>query len=169
MIKYARQYGFDWLKIAALAYQESQFDQSARSPSGALGVMQIHPDTAADPNVGIPDITSAENNIHAGIKYLAFIRDRYFNEGNIAPDARVDFTFAAYNAGPARINELRQKAKSQGLDPNVWFFNVERVARSTFGRETVVYVENINKYYIAYKTIETTLEKRTRTMEEMKK
>jgi len=167
--KYSRQYGFDWIKITALAFQESRFDQNAKSPSGALGIMQIHPKTAADPNVDIPDISSAENNIHAGIKYLAFLRDRYFTDSEIPHGSRVDFTFAAYNAGPTRINALRRRAAKQGLNPNIWFFNVEQVARGDIGRETVEYVANINKYYIAYKTSEKTLDTRTRLKDKMEK
>ncbi|MEZ5866714.1 MAG: lytic transglycosylase F [Geminicoccaceae bacterium] len=55
--KYGDAYGFDWLMLAAQGYQESRIDQSLRSPAGAIGVMQILPSTAADPNVGIDDIT----------------------------------------------------------------------------------------------------------------
>jgi membrane-bound lytic murein transglycosylase MltF len=103
--KYAKMYGFDWLKIAALAYQESRFDQEKKSGRGAVGVMQIKPDTAADPNVNIKDVFKLENNIHAGVKYLAFLRDRYFDDAAIDPNAKVNFTVAAYNAGPARITK----------------------------------------------------------------
>jgi membrane-bound lytic murein transglycosylase MltF len=146
-------YGFDWLKIAALAYQESRLDQKKKSKQGAVGIMQIKPDTAADPNVNIKDVSNVENNIHAGVKYLAFLRDRYFDDPSIEPDARVDFTFAAYNAGPARVKSLRRKTRNMGLDPNKWFFNVEHVARKVIGMETVQYVANLNKYYIAYKSM----------------
>jgi len=153
--KYANKYGFDWLKIAALAYQESRFDQGKKSKRGAVGVMQIKPDTAVDPNVNIKDVFKLENNIHAGVKYLAFLRDRYFNDAAIDADDRVNFTFAAYNAGPARIDALRRRAGEMGLDQNKWFFNVEHVARKEIGMETVQYVDNLNKYYIAYKTMNT--------------
>jgi len=116
--------------------------------------MQIRPQTAADPKINIADIYKPENNVHAGVKYLAFLRDRYFSEPQFRPEARVDFTIAAYNAGPAKINELRRSARKQGLDPNRWFFNVEHVARRVIGTETVQYVANINKYFIAFKTAE---------------
>jgi membrane-bound lytic murein transglycosylase MltF len=140
------------MKIAALAYQESRLDQNARSPKGAVGIMQILPSTAAGPSVGIADIDNVENNIHAGVKYLRYLRDRYFSDPQISPEAQIDFTFAAYNAGPARINSLRKSAIKMGLDPNRWFFNVEHVARRVIGQETVQYVINIHMYYIAYKT-----------------
>jgi len=149
--KYGEQYGMDYLMVAAQGFQESRLDQSVRSHAGAVGVMQLLPSTAADANVGIPDITTAEPNIHAGIKYLDFIRDRYFSDPGIDLFNGTLLSFAAYNAGPARVQGLREKAKAQGLDPNVWFANVEVVAARELGRETVQYVSNIFKYYMAYR------------------
>src|SRR5262245_58878757 len=78
--KYADKYGLPWLLVVAQAYQESGLDQSRRSPAGAIGIMQIKPDTAADPSVGIPNIYIAENNIHAGVKYMRFIIDQYYKD-----------------------------------------------------------------------------------------
>ena len=139
--------------VAALAYQESGIDQSKRSAAGAVGVMQILPSTAADPNVNITDIEDMENNIHAGVKYLRFIRDRYFENEPMDARNKMLFSFASYNAGAAKIARLRKQAKQKGLDPNVWFRNVEIVAAQKIGRETVQYVSNIYKYYIAYRLI----------------
>ena len=150
---YADIYDFDWLMVAAQAYQESRLDQSARSRAGAIGVMQVLPSTAADPNVGIPDIEVLENNIHAGVKYLRFLLDRYFAEEDMDRLNQALFAFAAYNAGPARVAGLRRKAEEMGLDPDVWFGNVEVVAAREIGRETVQYVSNIYKYYVAYRLI----------------
>jgi membrane-bound lytic murein transglycosylase MltF len=147
---YGERYGFDYLMLTALAYQESQLDQSVRSHVGAIGVMQIKPDTAADPNVGIMGIDTIENNIHAGTKYLAFLRERYFADPQIPRLDRHLLLFAAYNAGPARVAKLREEAAESGLDPNRWFGNVEVVAARRIGRETVQYVANIAKYYVAY-------------------
>jgi membrane-bound lytic murein transglycosylase MltF len=162
--KYAQMYNFNWLKIAALAYQESRLNQNARSPKGAVGIMQILPSTAAGPIVGISDIYKVENNIHAGVKYLGYLHDKYFNHPEINSQDQIDFTFAAYNAGPARINSLRRKAKKVGLDPNRWFFNVEHMAQRVIGRETVQYVTNIYMYYIAYQTSLNMIEKRETQM-----
>jgi membrane-bound lytic murein transglycosylase MltF len=148
--KYGKIYGFDWLALAAMAYQESGLDQSERSSAGAVGVMQIRPSTADDKNVGITPIDSVDKNIHAGTKYLAFLRDRYFSDPEIPDGARLDFTLAAYNAGPARVASLRREAATKGYDPNLWFGNVESIAAVRIGRETVTYVSNINKYYMAY-------------------
>ena len=149
--KYGEQYDIDWLALVAQAYQESGLDQRKTSPAGAVGVLQLLPSTAADPSVGIPDITTLENNIHAGAKYLAFLRERYFSDPEIEPKARLDFAWAAYNAGPARIRRLRRAAEERGLDPNRWFHNVEEIAAEEIGRETIDYVANINKYYVAYR------------------
>jgi len=151
--KYADKFDFDWLLVAAQAYQESRLDQSLRSAAGAVGVMQIKPATAAGPPIGIDHVEQLENNIHAGVKYLRYVRDRYFDDPAIDPLDRQLFAFAAYNAGPARIAALRKKAAAIKLDPNRWFKNVEIVAAREIGRETVDYVRNILKYYVAYSRI----------------
>jgi len=148
--------------VAALGYQESRLDQNVRSHVGAIGVMQVLPSTASDPNIGISDIDKLENNIHAGVKYLHFLRNRYFNDDSMSRLNQWLFTFASYNAGPAKVRRLRDEAKKAGLDPNVWFRNVEVIAAKRIGRETVQYVGNIYKYYIAYGLIIEQEERRER-------
>ena len=148
---YGTRYDFDWLMLASFAFQESGFDQDARSPVGAIGVMQIMPETAADRAVGIEDIEILENNVHAGTKYLSVLRQHYFSDEALDPTERMLFTMAGYNAGPNRINRLRRVAAARGLDANVWFNNVELVVAAQVGREPVTYVGNIYRYYIAYK------------------
>ncbi|KGY12408.1 amino acid ABC transporter substrate-binding protein [Vibrio tubiashii] len=150
---YSDQYSFDSLMISAQGYQESGLDQTKVSHKGAVGVMQVLPSTAKDPNVNIPDIYQVENNIHAGVKYMRFIKDRYFNEQDISPDDQVYFALAAYNAGPANIRKMRRLAEKNGYDPNKWFRNVEIMARRNIGREPVHYVANINRYFIIYKQL----------------
>jgi membrane-bound lytic murein transglycosylase MltF len=150
---YAGRYDLPWMLVAAQAYQESQFDQARKSPVGAVGVMQIKPETAADRNVGITGVDQVEPNIHAGIKYLKFIADRYFADSTIDRLNRGLFALAAYNAGPGRVRQLRAKASAAGLDANVWFGNVEVIAAREIGRETVDYVSNIYKYYTVYRGI----------------
>jgi membrane-bound lytic murein transglycosylase MltF len=135
----------------AQAYQESGLDQSKRSPEGAIGVMQILPATAADRNVAIDDIHLLEPNIHAGVKYLRFLRDRYFDEPGIADLDRLLFAFAAYNAGPRNVARARTRATRSGFDPDIWFNNVEIAAGRAISREPVTYVRNIYKYYVAYR------------------
>ncbi len=151
--KYGKQYRFDWLMLAALAYQESGLDQAKVSRVGAIGVMQVLPTTARDKNVNIPDIRKMENNIHAGTKYLRFMVDRYFADQNMTDADKVLFALASYNAGPARIAKLRQEARADGYDSDIWFDNVEVIAARQIGRETVQYVSNIYKYYIAYRLL----------------
>ncbi|MBV1906237.1 MAG: lytic transglycosylase F [Pseudomonadales bacterium] len=148
---YGEQYGIDYLLAAAQGFQESRLDQSVLSPAGAIGIMQLLPSTAADRKVGIPDIGEEEPNIHAGIKYLSYLRNRYFHDSQIDPQNQTLMALAAYNAGPARMINLRAKAQKMGYDPNVWFDNVEIIASKEIGRETVQYVANIYKYYIAYR------------------
>jgi membrane-bound lytic murein transglycosylase MltF len=150
--KYASQYGFDYLMIVAQGYQESMLNQSARN-GGAVGIMQIKPSTAAAAPISIPNVMTAENNIHAGVKLLRDIADKYFNDPKIDPENRLLLTFASYNAGPNRIAELRKKAPSRGLDPNKWFGNVELLVSQSLGEVTVQYVSNIYKYYVAYKMV----------------
>ena len=151
MKRYAERYSWDWIAVAAQAYQESGLDNSKVSPAGAVGIMQLLPSTAAQRSINIKSIKSVEDNIHAGVKYLNFVRNTYFSDPAIAPADRIDFSWAAYNAGPTRIQNLRKRAAKRGYDPNRWFNNVEHMASESIGRETVDYVANVNKYYIAYK------------------
>lgn len=167
--KYSNQYSFDWLMVAALAYQESGLDQSKRSPRGAVGVMQILPSTAAGPPINIRHIEKLDRNVHAGVKYLRFIYDQYFKQEPMSKLNKALFTFASYNAGPARVAGLRSRAKKMGLDPNKWFRNVEVAAAKAIGRETVQYVSNIYKYYLAYLLVVDKFSKREKVKEEIKK
>ncbi len=148
--RYADEYDFDWLLIAALAFQESRLNPTKKSHRGAVGIMQIKPSTAKDENIAIENISKLENNVHAGVKYLAFLRDRYFSSSEISRAASIHFALAAYNAGPAKVRKMRAKTKEMGLDPNVWFRNVERAAQQMVGSETTRYVANVYKYYLAY-------------------
>ncbi len=166
--EYAEEYDFDWQLVAALAYQESAFDQSRHSSHGAVGLMQIKPSTARDANVNIPDISSAKNNVHAGVKYLAFLRERYFSEAHIEPAARVRFALAAYNAGPGNVAKMRKITAKENLDPDKWFGNVAEVTLRHIGSQPVVYVANINKYYFAYKLADEKLARRTEKLDAIK-
>jgi membrane-bound lytic murein transglycosylase MltF len=149
--KYAGEYNFDYLMIAAQGYQESLLDQSKRNPSGAVGIMQVIPKNAAASPINVPNVNTADQNILAAVRMLDNIKETYFNDPAIDQVNRTLFTFAAYNAGPNRIARLRKKAADQGLDPNKWFGNVELVVAQDVGQETVGYVGNVYKYYVAYK------------------
>jgi membrane-bound lytic murein transglycosylase MltF len=152
--------------MAAQGYQESRLDQNAKSPVGAIGVMQVMPPTGKEMNVG--DIFVMENNIHAGVKYMRRVMDANFKDQAITPLNKGLMTFASYNAGPGRVRALRREAEKRGLDPNVWFGNVEQIASERIGRETVTYVSNIYKYYVAYKLVVEDAERRAAAKESMK-
>jgi membrane-bound lytic murein transglycosylase MltF len=164
---YSDKYDMDYLLMAAQGYQESQLNQGAKSKVGAVGVMQVMPATGKQLNVG--DISQLEPNIHAGVKYMRFMIDRYYANEPMDKVNKGLFAFASYNAGPARIASLRKEAARRGLDPNVWFNNVELVASEKIGRETVTYVSSIYKYYIAYKMVEEEYEARKKARESVVK
>jgi membrane-bound lytic murein transglycosylase MltF len=149
--KYGDQYDVDWVLMGAQGYQESQLNQNAKSSVGAIGVMQVMPATGKDMKVG--DITETEANIHAGIKYMRWMIDHYYGQEPMTDLDKALFAFASYNAGAGRISQLRKEAAKRGLDPNVWFQNVEYVVAEKIGQETVTYVSNIYKYYIAYRLV----------------
>jgi membrane-bound lytic murein transglycosylase MltF len=151
--KYAAKYGFDWLMLAALGYQESHLDPSKRSARGAVGIMQLLPSTARDPNVGISDIRTPESNIHAAAKYLRFLYDSCFSDPDLPSLDRMMLTIAAYNAGPGGLRQMRVEARRLGLDPDRWFHNVEVAAAALGRRETVQYVGNVFRYYTAYRLV----------------
>jgi membrane-bound lytic murein transglycosylase MltF len=147
--KYGAKYGFDPLMLTAQGYQESRLRQDARSHVGAIGVMQIMPDTGKDLRVG--DIHELEPNIHGGAKYMSQLMTRYFPDADFSEQDRTLFAFASYNAGPGAISRLRREAQKRALDPDKWFDNVEVVVARRIGMETTAYVRNIYKYYVAYK------------------
>jgi membrane-bound lytic murein transglycosylase MltF len=165
--KYGDRYVFNFLKLSAQAYQESGLDNSKRSPSGAIGIMQVMPRTASDKHINIKNIHLLDNNIHAGTKYLNFLRTRYFSNPEIEPADRVYFSWAAYNAGPARIYKIRKEAVKRGFNPDKWFFNVENIASEIIGRETVDYVANINKYFVAYQLYFDIYQQRNKTIKSL--
>jgi membrane-bound lytic murein transglycosylase MltF len=167
--KYGDRYDFNYLKLSAQAYQESGLDNSKRSPTGAIGIMQVLPRTASDRHINIKNIYLLENNIHAGTKYLNFLRSRYFSSPEIEPADRVYFSWAAYNAGPARIYKIRQETLNRGFNPNKWFFNVEKIASEIIGNETVDYVANINKYFVAYQLYFDLYQQQKKTMKSFHK
>lgn len=163
---YGRKYNVDYLLMAAQGYQESQLNQSAKSAVGAIGVMQVMPATGKDLAVG--DINQVEPNIHAGVKYIRFMMDEFYKDEPMDEINKGLMTLASYNAGPGRIRQLRRETEKRGLNPNIWFGNVERVVSERVGRETVQYVSNIYKYYVAYKLVSDREAARDRAKDEVK-
>jgi len=163
--KYGTEYQLDYLLMMAQGYQESTLDQNAKSQVGAVGVMQLMPATGEQMKVG--DIHEEESNIHAGVKYIRFMVDKYFANEPMDDTNKILFAFAAYNAGPGRIHSLREEAAKRGLNPNVWIDNVEIIASNRIGIETVTYVANIYKYYVAYKLVAEREEERKKARESL--
>lgn len=146
--RHAEQLKFDWLGLAALAFKESTLDPAARGASGAVGLMQILPATAR--SVGVSNIQSPDGNVQASARYLAMLREQYFASPRLNERERLAFVLAAYNLGPQRVQSLRAEARRLGLNPDQWFFQVERIAMESIGMGVVNYVNSINKYYLAF-------------------
>lgn len=146
--RHAQQQDIDWLNLAALAFKESTLNPAARGASGATGLMQVTPATAR--SMGVSDIGRLDNNVLASAKYLTSIRRTFFASPRLNERERMAFVLAAYNLGPQRVQSLRAEARRRGLNPDQWFFQVERVAMSTMGMGVVSYVNAVNKYYLAY-------------------
>ena len=163
--KYSDRYDMDYLLMMAQGFQESQLQQDAVSPAGAIGIMQLMPATGRSMRVG--DITRPGPNIHAGVKYMRFMVDTFYAKEPMEPLDKGLFAFAAYNAGPGRVQQLRGYAEKRGLDPNRWFNNVELIAAERIGQETVIYVSNIYKYYIAYRLMQENEEESRKAREEI--
>jgi membrane-bound lytic murein transglycosylase MltF len=140
--------------LSAQAFQESQLKQQTVSHMGAVGVMQLLPSTASQPPINIPNIKTADNNIHAGVKYMRYLIDNFFAREKMDFLNEQLFALAAYNCGPGNVRKLRRGARERGLDPNVWFDNVEILAAHHIGRETVQYVSNIYMYYRSYQALQ---------------
>ena len=163
--QYGNQYSYPYLMLSAQAYQESRLNQKLRSRAGAVGVMQIKPGTAAQNPINIRDVYKLDRNIEAGAKFMRFIETQYFQNELMDPLTASLFATASYNAGPEKIQRLRKEAAARGYNPNLWFSNVEIIASVEIGRETVEYVGNIYKYYLAYKMI-ITRQARSRQIEQ---
>jgi len=155
LINYFQVYGdfydIDWPLIAAQAYQESRLNHKKRSHKGAVGIMQIKPSTARNKPINIPNIHRLEDNIEAGVKYLAYLKERYFSDPQYSLEDQTNFALAAYNAGPTKIRRMQRLAEKRGLNPYKWFYNVEIIVRQKIGLETVNYVANIRKFQLALK------------------
>jgi membrane-bound lytic murein transglycosylase MltF len=163
--EYGAQYNVDYLLMMAQGFQESTLNQQAKSSVGAIGIMQLMPATGQQMKVG--DINQIDANVHAGVKYIRFMVDKYYANEPMTDTDKLLFAFAAYNAGPGRVHALRVEAGQKGLDPNVWVDNVEMIAAARIGMETVTYVANIYKYYIAYKLVAAQQEERAKERQQL--
>lgn len=155
--KYSEIYGLDWRLMTALCFQESRFKQDIKNEWGAIGLFQIKQSTADEPYINISEIEGPdnfENNIHAGIKYLHWIKKTYFDEyEGMSEKNKVRMAIASYNAGPNRIRRAIKKAEKLGLEHLKWFRNVEKVLIQMKRTEPVRYVSDINKRYVSYQLL----------------
>ena len=164
--KYSELVGWDWRLGSSLVYQESQFNPNTKSWAGAVGLMQLMPNTAKQ--VGITNLKNPEQNIKGGFKYLAYL-DNLWKETITDSTERIKFVLASYNVGPGHITDARNLTEKYEGDPNIWFDNVEvylklkskpkyyndEVVKRGYarGRETVKYVKEILERYGQYKQL----------------
>lgn len=162
--KYAKIPDWDWRLLAALIYQESQFDPNARSWAGALGLMQLMPETAE--RVGVDNPFDPESNIAGGTGYLKWLHD-YWEEYIQDASERLKFVIASYNAGHGHVQDARRLAKAHDADPDIWHGHVEKYMLKksnpdyynrqevrygyASGIEPVTYVDSILSLYTHYK------------------
>lgn len=139
----------DWLLLAAIGQKETSLNPVIRKKGGPTGLMQINPLTAR--KMGVTNPHDNQQNVTAAAKYLAYLRDM-FNGPNIRPDDQMAFMIAAYNAGEGRIQQLRKKAAAQGLDPDKWNGNVEKVAKQTGTGGLRDYVASVTRFYSSYRS-----------------
>lgn len=118
----AQSIGWDWRLVSSIIYEESQFDPSAVSWAGAMGLMQLLPATAAE--FGIHDLFNPEANIRAGTAYLESLVREWQEIRD--PETRMKFILASYNAGPGHVRDAQKLAVKFGADPERWEGNVER-------------------------------------------
>ncbi len=147
-------YDLSWSLIAAVAFVESSFDPRKKSHAGAYGLMQVRPAIKRMFDIQ-QNLYDPYANLLAGSAYLAWLRDNYYADPVYSTDDRINFTLAAYNAGPTKIRQLQREAKRLGLDPFKWFYNVELVARRRIGQETVNYVSRVRKTRTAIRMLYT--------------
>jgi membrane-bound lytic murein transglycosylase F len=161
--RYADRYGFDWVTITAQMYEESRFDPNAVSFAGAVGLMQLMPQTAR--GFGFRSLRDPAVNIHAGTRYLRHVYDLL--DDVLDPSERFWFALASYNAGLGHIDDARRLAEEEGRNPDIWFGHVAEVApllqrRSVHRRfqhgycrcnEPVAYVRKIRERYQAYQSV----------------
>jgi membrane-bound lytic murein transglycosylase F len=110
------QTGVDWRLLAALAYQESQWNPAARSPDGALGIMMLMPETARSLNVADP--FDARESINAGARYFVKVREQI--PRRIPEPDRSWFAIASYNMGYGHVEDARVITQKLGGDPDRW-------------------------------------------------
>jgi len=157
---YVQPYNFDWRLIVSQMYQESRFDPLASNSTGAFGLMQMLPRTAAE--LGVEDLKDPKQAILSGVQYLDWTRNRFSKD--LPVQEQIFFSLASYNAGYGHVKDAQRLAKQLGLRSDKWFNNVEKAmlllqrrhyykkARFGYvrGKEPVNYVRDIHQRYLSY-------------------
>jgi membrane-bound lytic murein transglycosylase F len=164
--KNASDVNWDWKLVAAQVFQESRFNPAAKSWVGAVGLMQLMPATAKQMGLGVYQLTSPEQNIRAGIKYLQWLENSW--QPHIKDrEELIKFVLASYNVGMGHVWDARRLAEKYNLNPQKWEGNVEKMLLNITkpqyykdkvvkygycrGEEPVTYVKNILTQYTSYK------------------
>ncbi|HXH19339.1 MAG TPA: transglycosylase SLT domain-containing protein, partial [Chitinophagales bacterium] len=160
---YARRIGWDWRLLAALIYEESQFDAASCSWAGAEGLMQLVTTTGL--RFGALDLSNPEQNVMAGTAYLQYLETHWKD----IPDSaeRMKFVLASYNVGEGHVRDAMRLAEKYGADPFRWEGNVavylvkksqpkyynDAAATSGYCRGTaaVTYVKQVLERYAHYR------------------
>lgn len=161
--EYADSINWDWKLLASLVFQESKFKPNVKSWAGAVGLMQLLPETGKAH--GAEDLLDPEQNIRAGADYISWL-DKYWSKTITENEERIKFILASYNIGFGHIEDARRLAKKNGADPNIWHGNVEEyllkkakpkyyndeVVRNGYcnGKETYAYVKNVIQRFERY-------------------
>ncbi|MCT4587271.1 MAG: transporter substrate-binding domain-containing protein [Carboxylicivirga sp.] len=160
------KHNLDWRLVAALIYQESRFLPEVESWAGAIGLMQLMPQTAE--TFGVKEITSPQDNIQGGLKFLIWL-DKRFKEVIEDPDERLKFVLASYNVGPGHVEDAMRLAEKNNKNPHKWDDNVDyyllNKSKPSFYNDPVVkygycrgeepfhYVNDILERYTHYKNV----------------
>jgi membrane-bound lytic murein transglycosylase F len=152
----AREHKLPWQLIAAVAYQESQWNNEAVSYTGVKGLMQLTKDTAT--HLGVEDRTDPLQSIHGGAKYLRYLLNKTPSYLNFKD--RLYLALAAYNVGYAHLRDAQKLAERKGMNPNSWrhlrevlplledrAYEKELEYGCARGTETVEFVERVTGFY----------------------
>lgn len=118
----AEQIGWDWRLIASMVYQESNFDPKVESWAGAIGLMQIMPETGE--YFGVKNLWDPSQNINVGIRFLKFL-DKQWAKTVTDSLERTKFVLASYNVGLSHVTDAQKLTRKYGKDPTKWEDNVE--------------------------------------------
>jgi len=162
----ANKFDFDWRLIASVIFQESQYDTSAESWTGAQGLMQLLPQTAAE--FGNGSLSDPNFNIYAGTAYLSQMLKHWLPKVTQKEEA-LKFALASYNVGLGHVLDATRLAEKNGLNANVWNNNVELMLKKKAekeyyndevvyygyckGSEPVFYVKQVIERYKHYKNL----------------